>query len=887
MKMILGIKTLLAVFMSAALSYLPAIASDSQLELTDRERNWLKENPTVSFTGDPNWLPFEAFDSEGQYVGIVSEHLKIISSLTGITFELSPSKTWTESAEKAKNGQVDILSETDDSDLKSHLTFTDSYLSNPIVIAMRNDQNYVEAIENIADRRIALIKDYGYAAKIRRQYPDIEFVTVDNIQSGLIGVSTGKIDALLCTLALCSYTILELGLNDVRIVGKTEFDTKLALGIQKHHTDLVSILNKAIGAITPGQQQVILNAWIKQKYAAKTDYTLVYQITAIALVLLGIVALWNRLLSHEISLRVTTEKELKSAQEVLRLALQRQLLHREHNPLAVIEWNKNFEVVYWNKAAENIFGFTKEEAVGHHASDLIVPDVSREAVDSTWAQLLKKKGGDRSTNENVTKEGRTIFCEWYNTPLVDQDGRVIGVASLIDDITAKKQSEEVIWRQANFDTLTGLPNRNMFHDRLTQEVAKSNRAGLPLALLLIDLDEFKEINDTLGHDIGDLLLIEVGHRIKGCVRESDTVARLGGDEFTVILCELHKENEVDRVAQKIINSLAEEYQLSDESVHISGSIGITLYPNDAKDIDTLIKNADQAMYEAKKKGKNRCCYFTQSLQDSAQNRLILTKELRSATQAEEFQVFFQPIVDLNSGRIYKAEALIRWIRNGKQVARPDQFIPLAEDTGLIHKLGDFVFKDSAKWAHRWSTMFDSDFQVTVNMSPVQFRVEEDSFAREWLSYLGENGLFGSSMVIEITEGVLLNVESEVVNKLLWLRDAGIQVAVDDFGTGYSSLSYLKKFNIDYLKIDKTFVHNLETDANDIALSEAIIVMAHKLGLKVIAEGVESEAQMMLLKNAYCDYAQGYLYSRPVPPEELEALLLRQQKTELSYAGASS
>ena len=286
-----------------------------EIALTDSERLWLNEHPTVSFTGDPNWLPYEAFDARGEYIGIVAEHLKLISKFSGITFDMSPSATWTESTEKAKSGMVDILSETDDSDLKSHLVFTNSYLSNPIVIAMHNRENYVESISAVRDRKLALIRDYGYASKIRRQYPNIDFVTVDDIQNGLIAVSTGEVDALLCTLALCSYTIAELGLNNVRIVGKTEFDTKLALGVQKQLPELVSILNKAIDRISPGEQQIILDAWIRQKFAARTDYTLVFQVTAVAIILLAIFIFWNRRLSHEVALRMATERELNQEME--------------------------------------------------------------------------------------------------------------------------------------------------------------------------------------------------------------------------------------------------------------------------------------------------------------------------------------------------------------------------------------------------------------------------------------------------------------------------------------------------------------------------------------------------------------------------------------------
>jgi len=849
-----------------------ATSLPTALDLSKSEQQWLESHPVVKFTGDPNWLPYEAFDSNGNYIGIVAEYLKLITGMTGLAFEMSPSKTWTESTLKAKQGFVDVLSETDDSDLKSHLNFTVPYLFNPIVIVMHNRENYVESINSIKHSKIALIKDYGYASKIRRKYTEIKFVTVDDIDDGLLAVSTGEVDALLCTLALCSYSIAELGLNNVRITGKTEFNTKLALGVQKNLPELLSIMNKAINKIGLEQHQVIRDYWIKDKFADKTDHTLVYQVIVVAILLLAIFVFWNRRLSREIELRTATEDELKTAEEVLRLSHQRLSFHREHTPLGVIEWNTDFEVLAWNHAAENIFGYTKEEMQQPHATKNILPENVRDAVDDVWKQLLENKGGTRSRNENITKDGRTILCEWYNTPLVGPDGNVIGVASLVDDITERTLSEEMIWKQANFDMLTGLPNRSMFHDRLAQEMSRADRDRLSLALLLIDLDQFKEVNDTLGHDVGDDLLREAGSRISDCVRNSDTVARLGGDEFTVILSELHDNSNVEDITQKIINKLEEEYRLGDEIVHISGSIGITLYPNDASDIDTLVKNADQAMYAAKRKGRHCFSYFTQSLQDAAQNRLRLTNDLRSALKENQFEVYFQPIIDLKTNCTVKAEALLRWHHPVRGMVSPLEFIYLAEETGLINKISDWVFNQSVQRANEWNTQLTNDFQVSVNMSPAQFKLDTHSFISEWQAYLQGLEISGQNIVVEITEGLLLNAEPDVIDKLLWLRDAGIQVAIDDFGTGYSSLSYLKKFDIDYLKIDKTFVKNLETNVNDIALCNAIIVMAHTLGLKVIAEGVETEGQKKILKDADCDFAQGYFFSRPVPVDAFEKIL---------------
>lgn len=455
----------------------------------------------------------------------------------------------------------------------------------------------------------------------------------------------------------------------------------------------------------------------------------------------------------------------------------------------------------------------------------------------------------------------------------DTDNKPLRLIGTYLDISTRKDAEETIQRQANFDPLTQLPNRRLFLDRLAQEIAKSRRANLPLALLLIDLDEFKEVNDTLGHDVGDILLQEAGRRIRHCVRDADTVARLGGDEFTVVLTELPDHTtHVEDIAQKIIARLAEPYQLGNETAYVSASIGITLFPRDAEEIDTLVKHADQAMYAAKKQGRNRFCYFTASLQEAAQTRLKLSRELREGMAGKQFTAHFQPIVELSSGRIHKAEALLRWQHPTRGLVDPMSFIPLAEETGLINAIGEWMFSESAQRAKAWSGAFGADFQVSVNMSPVQFRAAGRVQTESWLSHLQDIGLSGANLTVEITESLLLNVHADVTNLLFRFRDAGIQIAIDDFGTGYSSLSYLKQFPIDYLKIDRSFVRDIETDPNDMALSRAIIVMAHELGLKVIAEGVETEGQRSLLAAAGCDYAQGYLFGQPLPPDAFESLL---------------
>jgi len=566
---------------------------------------------------------------------------------------------------------------------------------------------------------------------------------------------------------------------------------------------------------------------------------------------------------------ITERKEIEEELQLYSLVL------RNSSEGMVITDAENL-IIAVNPAFTNITGYSFEEVRGKDPKILKSDRHDQVFYQTMWNEITAT-GQWQGEIWDKRKDG-AIHAKWLTINTIrDKDGKVNRYVALFSDITEKKKSEELIWRQANFDTLTGLPNRDMFRDRLGQEVKKSIRAELPLALLLVDLDQFKEVNDTLGHSVGDMLLIEAARRISTCVRESDTVARLGGDEFTIVLSEITDSSNVDDIAQKIIGKLAEPFQLGGEVVYVSASIGITIYPNDTDDIDELIKNADQAMYVAKKKGRNRSSYFTPSLQVAAQTKLRLTNDMHGALEANQFRVHFQPIVSLSTGRIHKAEALLRWQHPEHGMMSPMEFIPLAEETGLINEIGDWVFKESAIWAKQWCNLCGDEFQVSVNKSPIQFRAEKYHFAVNWFEYLQALGLPGENTVIEITEGLLLNFDSHVADELLRLRDAGIQVAIDDFGTGYSSLSYIKKFDIDYLKIDRSFVNNLETDANNMALTEAIIVMAHKLGLKVIAEGVETEGQRSFLANAGCDFAQGYLFSKAVVPEEFEKLLIAQGK----------
>jgi diguanylate cyclase (GGDEF)-like protein/PAS domain S-box-containing protein len=474
----------------------------------------------------------------------------------------------------------------------------------------------------------------------------------------------------------------------------------------------------------------------------------------------------------------------------------------------------------------------------------------------------------------LTPEGQVLghIVSQSDSPLSDDDLARLKQASHLAAIAIERQHiNDRLRHQASYDALTGLPNRRLLHDRLHEEIAKASRTKQSLGLLFVDLDRFKEVNDSLGHHIGDQLLIEAAKRIRLHIRESDTVARLGGDEFVIVVPDVQKMEHLTRMAQAVIVGLQPAFNIEHQVAYISASIGIACYPMDADNAEALLSCADQAMYAAKERGRNGFSFFTSTMQEEMQQRLHLATDLREALAAGQLIPYFQPIIDTFSGRVVKAEALLRWKHPEYGMVPPDLFIPIAEEMGLIHDIGDWIFLETAKLASQWADLRsrnDAEHipgQISVNISPRQFM--RGNLCGQWMPKLQALGISPHHLVIEITEGLLLSEQSDVVGELARFREAGMEVALDDFGTGYSAMAYLKRFSIDYLKIDRSFVNDLETDTNDRAIVEAIVAMGHKLGVKIIAEGVETQRQREILEEIGCEYLQGYLYARPMPAQE--------------------
>ncbi len=448
----------------------------------------------------------------------------------------------------------------------------------------------------------------------------------------------------------------------------------------------------------------------------------------------------------------------------------------------------------------------------------------------------------------------------------------------IDISDQVKLEEKIIW-QANYDALTRLPNRTLFLDRLAQAIQHAKRDSTLCALLFIDLDKFKDVNDTLGHDVGDALLVSVAERLSSCIRKIDTASRLGGDEFTIILQEISSTHDAASVAIHIIKKLEEVFQIGEHEIFISASIGITVYPDDAGNSTQMLSNADMAMYQAKEAGRNTYRFYTEEMNQEMKNRLQLEKDMRNALARNEFVLEYQPIIDSQSNQVVHAEALIRWQHPKLGRIAPDKFIHLAEETGFIIQLGEWVLRTAVSQMNLWLKDGLQPFSVAVNISSRQ--LESDILIKLLSELLTEIPLPSHALTLEMTESLLIENSSRSNNALEKFRELGVNLSIDDFGTGYSSLSYLKQFPVDILKIDKSFIHDITQDKDDAVLTNAIIDLAHNFNLKVIAEGVETIRQLNFLKQNGCDMIQGYYYSQPLPPDDFYHYCLKQNRHQNS------
>lgn len=566
--------------------------------------------------------------------------------------------------------------------------------------------------------------------------------------------------------------------------------------------------------------------------------------------------------------------ERKQAEQLIWQEKERALVTLHSIGDAVITTDAAGRVEYLNPVAEDLTGWTNAEARGLPLLEVFhIVNENTGTIIENPVEICIREGrivGLANHTMLVHRDGHNFAIEDSASPIKDRAGRIIGAILVFHDVSEKRAMLQQLIHQAHHDPLTNLPNRILFNDRLTLELAHAHRNNEMMAVMFLDLDHFKLVNDMVGHAMGDHLLRSVAERLMACVRESDTVSRMGGDEFTLLLPRISHAEDVAKIAQKILDALQQPWIFSGQEFQVTTSIGIALYPNDGEDADTLLKHADTAMYRAKEQGRNNYQLFTPAMNTKILERLALETSLRHALKRNEFIVYYQPQVNTDNRQVIGMEALVRWQHPERGLVFPDQFIPLAEETGLIVPIGEWVLRTACAQTKAWQEQGLPPVRVTVNISPCQFK--QKNLAEKVAKVLEETGLDPGCLELEITESITMQDVDFTIATLRELRKMGIRIAIDDFGTGYSSLNYLKRFPIHTLKIDRSFVRDITTNPEDAAIVATVIVLAENLHLKVIAEGVETEEQHDFLREKHCVEMQGYLFSKPVSPGEFEKLL---------------
>jgi len=567
----------------------------------------------------------------------------------------------------------------------------------------------------------------------------------------------------------------------------------------------------------------------------------------------------------DISQTIELELEYKKQAKVL-----------EHIHDSVISTDIYGTITSWNQGSTKLFGYSADEMIGKKIQILYSKN-NENSIETLFSHINTVKGKIDEEVLMIKKDAQEIICDMSLSVLRDNFGAVEGYIGYIQDITEQKRTQQLLEEQtkklryqAHHDLLTALPNRTLFKERLSQAVIHSKRNKEKFALLFIDLDQFKKINDSLGHHIGDEVLIEAANRLQNTIREQDTLSRLGGDEFTIILKNIKTPQNAAKVAKKINDILNKPIFIGIHTLYISSSIGISIYPDDTTLENDLIKYADTAMYKAKDEGRNNYQFYSAEMTQQALERVLIENNLRSAIKEEEFIVYFQPQYNAKENKIIGMEALVRWLHPKEGLIQPYKFIPIAEDTGLIIDIDNIVMKKAMQQFVLWYNQGLNPGKLSLNLSMKQ--LNQDDFIPKLEQLIKETQFNSQWLELEVTEGEVMNNPDASIEKLLNINTLGIDIAIDDFGTGYSSLSYLKKLPLDKLKIDQSFIRDLPDDEEDIAITKAIIALGKSLNLKLIAEGVETQEQKNFLLQNGCHYVQGYYYSKPIPANEMTKLL---------------
>jgi len=821
---------------------------DQKVTFTAQEQAWINQHKRLRYS-EVNWKPLSIIRN-GRMEGIMGDYLKIIAKETGIEFVYVASKSWADVLLKFQKGEIDFVPGigSSKSELKRGL-ISDVYASYPMVIVTGKEYRFVDNLAMFEGKVLALPKYYTSYNLVKENYPKIKIKETKNIAEALLMVARGDADAFVGHLATALYGITHLKLDDLKISGEADFSFEHRYLIQRSDPLFQQIVNKIFNHIDSAAKMHIDEKWIPKVEAKEIDYSLYFK--TVALFILLFLLFYQR------------HRQLQILN--LQLSKQAQVLEQIQDSVIVINFAGMIEE--WNAGATKIFGYSKEEVVGKHIS-LLFPNGKD---DGSFELIAAAKRGETRSVEvpRVRKDGEEIYISLTISPLRDKYGKITHIIGYAQDITEKKKAfaliqkqQNQLYYQANYDYLTDLPNRLLFDDRLKHALKTAQRKELKVALLFLDLDNFKEINDSLGHEVGDEVLKIVSKQINSVIRESDTLSRLGGDEFVVIAEDLKDAQDAAVLAENILASFVKPIVINPKlSLYLSFSVGISIYPDDGVNSGDLLKYADAAMYKAKREGKNIVKFYKSELTQKAMERVLLETHMRDGLKNEEFLVYFQPQIDARDGKQVGMEALVRWRHPEMGIVSPAHFIPLAESNGFIVDLDRYMMQKAMQFLKE---LYDEGLDPGVLSLNLSVRhLQSEDFFTFFTDLVEESGCKYAWLGLEVTESQLMKDPQKSIDILKQLSSLGITISIDDFGTGYSSLSYLKKLPIDKLKVDRSFIVEVPQNKEDVAIVQAIIALAKTLKLELIAEGVEHESQKEFLLNHGCNIIQGFYYSKAI------------------------
>lgn len=867
-------------------------SSPQPLQLTAEEQSWLETHQPIRIGFDGYFPPYSFVTDSGQIAGISYDTIQLISQKLNIYVQIDDRVLWKDIYRGTLDKEIDVIATMVNRPEREHqFSFTKPYVFKSLVIITHNSDQQIKGRSDLLGKTVVLMKNYRYSERILNDFPSITPYYVEDMHEALTAVETKQADAAIGFFAASYFLQNKYLLNDIKFVAFYDRNSaNESIAVRYDWPILAGIFQKGLDAITEEEKQTINDKWHPPS-ELPIDFETIGKIVAIFLLILFILLLWiGQINRQNRRIKITQNKLFKTNEELndLKKNLEKKIVQRteqlqnsEQKYRSLVE-NLQDEYFFYQHDLEGIFtylspsvciilGYSVEDFLQHYNTYLTDhPDNAK--IDDYTARCINGEKLPAYEVEVFDSKGHKRSLEILESALYD-DGVCIGVEGIAHDITLLKQTQERLNWLSYYDDLTGLANRRLFKDRFEQLIILSNRHQQTMALLFLDLDRFKIVNDSLGHAVGDEVLKETASRLQAQLRDSDISARMGGDEFTLLLPNTDADA-AEIVAKKILQSLLMPYYLNDQQFILGASIGIAIYPRDSIDGETLLQLSDNAMYFAKKE-KTGYAFCSSELQDTSNRRIELEQGLRKALEQKcyensfELKVVFQSKHSLENNSILGYEALMRWQHPTLGWVSPVEFIPLAEETGLIVELNNWVMTRVCLQTIRWTQEEFNFGRVAVNISAVELINYE--LASNIIEAIKTTGALLEWIEIEITESALMKTPDVAVKVMQQLVDAGVLISIDDFGTGYSSLSYLKSLPASFIKIDQSFIRNLLNSPEDQAVVQAVVAMSHALGKKVIAEGVETQEQLQYLTENGCDIAQGYWFSKPVPAEELTLL----------------